>query len=135
MSWAERAARAALPLLILPLVSTLALLGCERERAQQLGAQSATSAAPPVAPVPKPPPDPVAPPRISPEAVEVARTMTGGADIRRVVAEISDDRYAGRAPGTPGDQRTRAFLAAELKTLGFEPGAANGSYEQPLELV
>src|SRR5262245_10673738 len=127
---AERAARVALPLLL-----TLALLGCERERAQQLGAQSATSDAPSAAPATKSPPDPATPSRISPEALEVARAMTGGADIRRVVAEIADDRYAGRAPGTPGDKRTRAFLATELKSLGFEPGAANGSYEQPVELV
>src|SRR5262245_8306648 len=55
--------------------------------------------------------------------------------IRDVIAEISDDRYGGRLPGTEGDTLTRRYLAAELKRLGFAPGAADGSYEQPVELV
>jgi Zn-dependent M28 family amino/carboxypeptidase len=55
--------------------------------------------------------------------------------IRDVIAEISDDRYGGRLPGTEGDTLTRRYLAAELAKLGFAPGAAGGSYEQPVELV
>ena len=55
--------------------------------------------------------------------------------IRDVIAEISDDRYGGRLPGTEGDTLSRRYLAAELKKLGFAPGAPDGSYEQPVELV
>ena len=55
--------------------------------------------------------------------------------IRDVIAEISDDRYGGRLPGTEGDTLARRYLAAELKRLGFAPGAADGSYEQPVDLV
>ncbi|HEX5049525.1 MAG TPA: M28 family peptidase [Gammaproteobacteria bacterium] len=136
MWWAERTARLTRSLLWpSAILSALVLAGCERERAQPLGAQPGASAAPPAPSVSTPPADPAGPSRISPEALEAAGAMTGGADIRRVVTEIADDRYAGRAPGTPGDKRTRAFLAAELETLGFEPGAPNGSYEQPVELV
>jgi Zn-dependent M28 family amino/carboxypeptidase len=63
-----------------------------------------------------------------------AAAITGD-DIRRVVAEISSDAYGGRLPGSEGDVRTRAFLASELATLGFEPAGPDRSYEQPMELV
>jgi Zn-dependent M28 family amino/carboxypeptidase len=63
-----------------------------------------------------------------------ATAITGG-DVRAVVAEIADDRYMGRAPGSPGDKMTRAYLAKELAKRGFEPGGERGSWEQPVELV
>ena len=134
---AERAApsstRHALALLLL-----LPLLGCEREQPQELGPPPAATAEPAAAPAVAEPPAPVvaspgAPSRIAADAVEAAGTIAGQ-DIRRVVAEIADDRYAGRAPGTPGDKSARAYLAKELEALGFEPGV-NGSFEQPVELV
>ena len=134
MWWADRGlpppARLALPLLAL----VLALLGCERERPQQLGPPPAAANEPAAAPAVAPPPPPAAPSRIAPTAVEAAAAIEGD-DIRRVVAEIADDRYAGRAHGTSGDKRARAYIAHELEALGFEPGAGNGSYEQAVELV
>jgi Zn-dependent M28 family amino/carboxypeptidase len=68
------------------------------------------------------------------EQAEAAARLIDGEKIRRVVAEIADDRYGGRLPGTEGDQLTRAYLAAELARVGFAPGEG-GSYEQPIELV
>ena len=53
----------------------------------------------------------------------------------RVVAEIADDRYMGRSPGSAGDKMTRAYLAKELARRGFAPGGEGGSWEQPVELV
>ncbi|HET7133115.1 MAG TPA: hypothetical protein VFJ95_12745, partial [Gammaproteobacteria bacterium] len=120
--------------LALPLVLLLALVGCERERPQELGPPPAVTAEPAAAAPVDSPPASTASSRIAPAAIEAAGVIAGD-DIRRVVAEIADDRYAGRAPGTPGDKRARAYLAAELDALGFEPGAGNGSYEQPVELV
>src|SRR6188508_1180979 len=65
-----------------------------------------------------------------------AAAQTISADrIRGVIAEISDDRYGGRLPATEGDTLARRYLAAELAKVGFAPGAAGGSYEQPVELV
>src|SRR5690606_13063055 len=55
--------------------------------------------------------------------------------LRAVVAELASDRYAGRAPGTPGDEMTQAYLAAALERLGFEPAGPDGTYLQPFELV
>src|SRR5215510_12980602 len=81
------------------------------------------------APSPAPPAD-----RVTAQMDLAAQAVTA-VRIRDVIAEISDDRYGGRLPGTEGDTLARHYLAAELKKLGFAPGAPDGSYEQPVELV
>lgn len=55
--------------------------------------------------------------------------------LRGVVAEVSDDRYGGRGPGTEGDKLARQYLARQLEGFGYQPGAPDGSWEQPFELV
>jgi len=68
------------------------------------------------------------------EAESAAAAIDADA-IRRVTVEISDDRYAGRAPGSDGDSAARRYLIEQLEGIGFEPGAADGSWEQPFDLV
>jgi Zn-dependent M28 family amino/carboxypeptidase len=68
-------------------------------------------------------------------AAGTAAQAIDGEDIRRVVAELADDRYGGRLPGSEGDELAQAYLAAELARIGFAPGGDGGSYEQPIELV
>ncbi len=48
---------------------------------------------------------------------------------------LSSDEFEGRAPGTKGEDRTVAYLADQFKKYGLEPGAADGSYFQPVPLV
>jgi Zn-dependent M28 family amino/carboxypeptidase len=122
--------RARLLALCALLGAATALAGCQRDVPTELGPETAATPAAP----PAPPAQPAAPSRVTPAAVAAADAITGD-DFRRVVAEIADDRYAGRLPGTPGDRMTRAYLARELESLGFEPGAADGKWEQPVELV
>jgi Zn-dependent M28 family amino/carboxypeptidase len=55
--------------------------------------------------------------------------------LREVVAEIADDRYEGRAPGTAGDEMTLEYLSRALARIGFEPGAPSGEWLQPFELI
>ena len=111
------------------LVAALGVLaGCQREAPTELG--PATAAAEPT----PPPPPPAAPSRITPEMVAAADAIDGD-DVRAVVAEIADDRYMGRSPGSPGDKMTRAYLEKELAKRGFAPGGEGGSWEQPVELV
>ncbi len=55
--------------------------------------------------------------------------------MRGYVKELSDDKYEGRGPGSRGDIAARRYLAAELEKLGLQPGAQNGSWEQPFDLV
>jgi hypothetical protein len=66
---------------------------------------------------------------------ELAAKQISGEFIRKIVKEISDDRYEGRGPGSRGDEAARKYLAAELAALGLEPGGPNGSWEQEFELV
>lgn len=55
--------------------------------------------------------------------------------MREYVIEISDDKYEGRGPGSRGDAAARKFLADEMADMGLTPGASDGSWEQPFDLV
>ncbi len=55
--------------------------------------------------------------------------------MRSIIAEISQDSYEGRGPGTRGDEKARKYLIERMKEIGLEPGAADGSWEQPFDLV
>ena len=55
--------------------------------------------------------------------------------MRAYIRELSDDKYEGRGPGSRGDVAARKYLAGELAKLGLEPGAADGGWEQPFDLV
>lgn len=51
------------------------------------------------------------------------------------VRTLSSDAFEGRAPGTPGEDSTVAYLTAQFKALGLAPGNPDGSYVQPVELI
>jgi Zn-dependent M28 family amino/carboxypeptidase len=56
------------------------------------------------------------------------------ATLQRVTQILSSDEYEGRAPGTPGEQRTIAFLSREFERAGLTPGN-RGSWYQEVPLV
>jgi hypothetical protein len=68
-------------------------------------------------------------------AAEAAAGQISGEFMRKIVKEISHDKYEGRGPGSRGDVAARQYLAAEFEAMGLEPGAADGSWEQPFALV
>ena len=68
-------------------------------------------------------------------AAALAAQEISDAYMRGIIAEISDDRYEGRGPGTRGDEMARTYLAGRMQELGLEPGAADGGWEQPFDLV
>ncbi len=70
----------------------------------------------------------------NPAAEKAAKEITDDY-MRGIIVEISDDRYEGRGPGTEGDAAARKYLARRMAELGLEPGAADGSWEQPFDLV
>jgi Zn-dependent M28 family amino/carboxypeptidase len=55
--------------------------------------------------------------------------------LRGIIVEISSDAYEGRGPGSAGDVKARDYLAKEMEKLGLAPGAADGTWEQPFDLV
>ncbi len=68
-------------------------------------------------------------------AAEMAAKEITADLLRAHIRELSDDKYEGRGPGSRGDVAARQYLARELEKLGLEPGAADGSWEQPFDLI
>jgi Zn-dependent M28 family amino/carboxypeptidase len=53
---------------------------------------------------------------------------------RAHVRFLSHDLLEGRAPGTAGAEIAAQYIASQFELLGLEPGAADGSYFQPVSL-
>lgn len=51
------------------------------------------------------------------------------------IRTLASDAYEGRAPGSPGEDSTVAYLTAQYKSLGLAPGNPDGSYVQNVELI
>ena len=50
--------------------------------------------------------------------------------LSRHVRVLASDAYEGRAPATPGEDRTIEYLVAEFKKAGVQPAGDGGSPEQ-----
>lgn len=76
-------------------------------------------------------------PAVAPEvgAAEEAVKLITADSMRDHIIELSDDKYEGRGPGSRGDRMARDYLVEQLKALGLQPGAADGSWQQPFNLV
>ena len=48
---------------------------------------------------------------------------------------LASDEFEGRAPGSPGEEKTVAYLEREFRALGLAPGNPNGTYLQDVPLV
>ena len=48
---------------------------------------------------------------------------------------LSSDEFEGRAPGTPGEERTVDYLVSQLQALGLQPGNTDGTWVQDVRLV
>lgn len=56
------------------------------------------------------------------------------ATLQDVTRELSSDAFEGRAPGTPGEQKTVDYLIKKFAEAGLKPGN-NGSWTQDVPLV
>ncbi len=68
-------------------------------------------------------------------AAEEASRLISADYMREIVVEISGDSYEGRGPGSAGDAKARAWLAQQFEMMGLEPGGADGSWQQPFDLI
>ena len=48
---------------------------------------------------------------------------------------LAADDFEGRAPGTPGEDKTVEYLTSEFKKIGLQPGNTDGTYVQNVPLV
>jgi len=70
-----------------------------------------------------------------PEAIKPAAETIKGAEILEHIKVLASDEFEGRAPGTPGEERTVAYLVEQFKKLGLKPGNPDGSYVQNVPLM
>ncbi len=55
--------------------------------------------------------------------------------LMRGVAALAHDSMEGRAPGTPGEEKTVAYLVSAFQAAGLQPGNPDGSWTQAVPLV
>jgi Zn-dependent M28 family amino/carboxypeptidase len=55
--------------------------------------------------------------------------------LAEVTKTLASDEFEGRAPGTPGETKTLAYLVDQFKRAGLQPAGPDGSYLQPVPLV
>jgi len=103
------------------LLAVLASCGGETPQSADAGPDSATGGAESAA-------------TASTDAARAAGQISGEL-MRGYVRELADDKYEGRGPGSAGDAAARAWLIERMKGIGLEPGAADGGWEQPFDLV
>ena len=48
---------------------------------------------------------------------------------------LAADEFEGRSPGTPGEDKTVAYLEREFRALGLQPGNPDGTFIQPVPLA
>lgn len=75
----------------------------------------------------QPPPPP--PPPVPAEDQITAESLVSHLKV------LASDEFEGRAPATPGGQKTQDYLAKQLNALGVEPGAPDGTYFQQVPIV
>ena len=68
-------------------------------------------------------------------AVVVPEVAITADELGRHIEVLAADEFEGRAPGTPGEQRTVAYLVEQLRGLGLAPGNPDGTYVQEVPLV
>ena len=68
-------------------------------------------------------------------AVPAPLHPTSAARILEHTKVLASDDFEGRAPGTPGEDKTVAYLVSEFQKLGLQPGNPEGGYLQNSPLV
>lgn len=64
----------------------------------------------------------------------VAPGQLSEADMKEMTRVLSSDAFEGRAPGTPGEEKTVAYIIERFKAAGLKPGN-KGSWVQDVPLV
>ncbi len=71
----------------------------------------------------------------APKAAGPTSPEITAADLGYRIKELADDKYEGRAPGTPAGEAAAQWIADEFKRVGALPGNPDGTYFQTVEMV
>jgi Zn-dependent M28 family amino/carboxypeptidase len=64
-----------------------------------------------------------------------AAQTTDPAQMSETVKVLASDAFEGRGPGTPGEEKTVAYLVDRFKAMGLEPGGEDGTFIQKVPMV
>lgn len=64
-----------------------------------------------------------------------ARDRVSEADLAAHIRVLASDEFEGRKPGTAASGKTLSYIAGAFARAGLKPGAADGSWYQPVALV
>ena len=70
-----------------------------------------------------------------PTGADAAAKSIDQETLSAVVNALAADSFAGRGPDTDGDRMTRQYIIDYLTELGYEPGGADGSWEQTIDII
>jgi Zn-dependent M28 family amino/carboxypeptidase len=70
-----------------------------------------------------------------PAGTERAEAAVTEQSLRASVRFLASDLLEGRGPGSRGDALARQWIAAQLEGMGYRPGAPDGRWEQPFDMV
>ena len=68
-------------------------------------------------------------------AVDTAAQVITADGLLQHIKDLSADSMEGRAPGTPGEDKTIAYMQSQFKALGLQPGNPDGTYLQNVDLI
>ena len=57
------------------------------------------------------------------------------AGLLKHIQTLSSDEFEGRAPGSPGEEKSVAYLTDQFRRLGLKPGNPDGTYIQSVPLI
>ena len=67
-----------------------------------------------------------------------AAPLVAHVDMQRmseITRTLASEAFQGRAPGTPGEDRTIPYLIEQFKAAGLEPAGENGGWTQEVPLI
>jgi Zn-dependent M28 family amino/carboxypeptidase len=70
-----------------------------------------------------------------PTGADAAAKSIDQETLSAVVNALAADSFGGRGPDTDGDRMTRQYIIDYLTELGYEPGGADGSWEQTIDII
>ncbi|MDY7094898.1 MAG: M28 family peptidase [Acidobacteriota bacterium] len=73
-------------------------------------------------------------PEVTEAVRQAAETVTAEGMLEDVLV-LSDDKLQGRGPGSEGDTAAQEYIAQRFEEAGLEPGAADGGWYQPFDIV
>ena len=71
----------------------------------------------------------------APVSLDSAESAINAESLLGEIKTLSSDEYEGRKPGTPGEQKTIAYMQQQFQQMGLKPGNPNGTYLQNVPLA